>query len=579
MKNNQKQILGQKYRWLIPEIDNSLIDEIVNNFGISKIIALFLVSRGKINSADVKSFLYSSIEDVPHASLLKDCNKAVNRIKQAIENKEKILIVGDYDVDGITSTSMLMTCLPLLGANVNFFLPNRLKDGYGLSVKIIEKAAAYNYKVIITVDNGISAVAAAQRAKELEIDLIITDHHRPQAILPPAYAIVDPYQDDCSYPYKYLAGVGVTFKFLSLIFEQFEKKMPNKVYELLLLGTVADVVPLTGENRYWVRECLKYINNKENSLALANLKKNSNCLRPKISSSDIGFFLAPQINALGRLDDARDGVYFLIGPEEEKVIKIGQNLKNFNDARKEIEKEIYQEIDQKIKNKEIDLDKELIIIASSKNWPAGVIGLVASRFVAQYSRPTIILHLTENGLAKGSCRSINAFNMFDALQENSDLLQQFGGHSVAAGLSLNIDNINEFKKRLEAKAQKILTPEDLILKLNIDGLINIEDLTDALLDELALLEPFGHQNDSPVFILKNVTNHKEPYLMKGLHVKCFIRSLENSEKVIPLVFFNRPDLWDIIQTKEFFNVVVKISENYWNDKRTLELIGIDINFN
>lgn len=572
MNKQNSFIIGQKYRWLLPNFDNLFIEEVMAKLGVSKLIAMFLVSRGK-SVVDAEAFLQSSPDNVPHAALLKDCAKAVDRVRQAIENKEKILIVGDYDVDGITSTSMLMTCVPLLGADINFYLPNRLKDGYGLSVKIVEKAAAYNYKVIITVDNGISAVLPAQRAKELGIDLVITDHHRPQAVLPPAYAIVDPHQEDCQYPYKYLAGVGVTFKFLCLLFESYQKDLPTKVYELLLLGTVADVVPLTGENRYWVKFGLNHVNGRD-SLALNNLKINSNCNRPAITSSDIGFFLAPQINALGRLDDARDGVYFLIGSDEERVAKIGQNLKNFNEARKEIEKSIFEEVEEKIKSKEIDLEKELIIIAGSKNWPAGVIGLVASRLVAKYGRPTILLHITQDGVLKGSCRSINAFNMFDALQENAELLMQFGGHSVAAGLSLNQENLSELKSRLESKARKILTDDDLVLKVTVDGFISPELLADSLLEELSLLEPFGHQNESPLFVLENLIFAKPPLLMKSQHVKCFVKT--EKEKIFSLVFFNRPDIWELLQTNANFDALVKISENFWQGEKSLELIGIDI---
>jgi single-stranded-DNA-specific exonuclease len=572
MNNQNSYIIGQKYRWLLPSFNNLLIEDIMAKFGVSKLISMFLVSRGK-SVADAEAFLQSSPDNVPHAALLKDCAKAVDRVRQAIDNKEKILIVGDYDVDGITSTSMLMTCVPLLGADINFYLPNRVKDGYGLSVKIVEKAAAYNYKVIITVDNGISAVLPAQRAKELGIDLIITDHHRPQAVLPPAYAIVDPHQEDCQYPYKYLAGVGVTFKFLCLLFESFKKDLPTKVYELLLLGTVADVVPLTGENRYWVKFGLNHVNCRD-SIALNNLKINSNCNRPAITSSDIGFFLAPQINALGRLDDARDGVYFLIGSDEERVAKIGQNLKNFNEARKEIEKSIFEEVEEKIKSKEIDLEKELIIIAGSKNWPAGVIGLVASRIVAKYGRPTILLHITKDDILKGSCRSINAFNMFDALQENANLLMQFGGHSVAAGLALIQDNLAEFKSRLEAKARAVLTADDLVLKVTVDGFISPEYLDDSLLDDLSLLEPFGHQNESPLFVLENLIFAKPPLLMKSQHVKCFVKTAQ--QKVFSLVFFNRPDIWELLQTNSNFDALVKISENFWQGEKSLELIGIDI---
>ena len=440
---NNQIISGKKYLWKIPLVDEQKIAAIASRYNLSFAVAQVLYSRGFIDESAIENFLFSSFEDsVADARLMKDAEKAVDRLLLAIEKQEQILVFGDYDVDGITSSSLMMICLLPLGAKINYFLPNRVKDGYGLSTKIVERAAENKYAVIVTVDNGITAIEQARRAKELGLDLIITDHHRPHSEVPDAFAIVNPNQVDCAYPHKTLAGVGVTFKLLSLLYEKKGLQLPPKVYELLLLGTVADVVPLIGENRFWVRHGLNYINKVE-SLSFKLLKANSRVTKPKLSSMDIGFSITPQINALGRLEDPRQAVKFLIGTDVANAETVARVLLEMNEARKAIEKSIVEEIEEQIRLKHIDIETENVIIAASKKWPAGVIGLVASRFVSAYGKPTLLFHLTKDGLAKGSCRSIAEFNMFDALTASSDLILQFGGHSVAAGLALTIENLPE----------------------------------------------------------------------------------------------------------------------------------------
>ncbi|HLB40347.1 MAG TPA: DHHA1 domain-containing protein, partial [Candidatus Babeliales bacterium] len=372
---------------------------------------------------------------------------------------------------------------------------------------------------MITVDNGITAFAPALKAKELGIDLIITDHHRSHDHLPAAYAIVDPNQHGCPYPYKYLAGVGVSFKLMGLLYERLGLTLPIKIYELLLLGTVADVVPLVGENRYWVRQGLTYVNQTE-SLPLKILKQNGKFTKQLLSSTDIGFLLTPQINALGRLEDARDGVQFLIGANAPVVQQVGQVLLQLNQARKEIEKKILDDVVRKIEAGAIDLTTENVIMAASNDWAPGVIGLVASRLVGKYGKPTLLFHLTKDGLAKGSCRSIAAFSIFEALAQCSELIQQFGGHHQAAGLALKVENLPALKTKLEQIVAAQLTPADLRQTLALDAELALPDLNPNFMRALSLLEPFGHQNSCPSFYLKNVVLVQQPILMKELHVKC-----------------------------------------------------------
>ncbi|HRN78010.1 MAG TPA: single-stranded-DNA-specific exonuclease RecJ [Candidatus Dependentiae bacterium] len=570
-------VQGTKYLWQLPEIDTKSVADLAAYLNLSFPIAQTLLARGFTTKQQAESFLFSSYEkDVAHPSLMKDADKAVDRIISAIDRGEKILVFGDYDVDGITSSAMMMICLLPLGAQVNFFLPHRVRDGYGLSVKAVERAARNNYKVIITVDNGITAFDPASKAKELGIDLIITDHHRPHDHVPEAFAVINPNQHDCPYPFKTLAGVGVTFKILSLLYERKKLRMPTKAYELLLLGTIADVVPLLGENRFWVRYGLSYINKFESN-SLKVLKQNGKLAKPLISATDIGFSIAPQINALGRLEDARQGVKFLIGSDMREVEEVGKVLLELNETRKQIERSIFVQVQTEIEQKKIDLDRENVIIAASKNWPPGVIGLVASRLVSAYGKPTILFHITKDGLAKGSCRSIPEFNMFDALDAHRDIIEQFGGHSLAAGLALKLENVPKLKHGLEMLVAQQLTEFDLTQKIALDAHARLSDLTKKFMADMQHLEPFGNENRSPAFLINDVTLVEKPKLLKDLHVKC---SVFADGVIKPLMFFNRPELFEQFMAceQEPFSVAAHISENHWNGHVNIELTGIDVSF-
>lgn len=570
-------VQGEKFLWKLPQHSSELICNLAASYNLSLPIIQVLLSRGYATNQKIDSFLFSSFEkDVMHSSLLKDAGRAVDRILKAIQENEKILVFGDYDVDGITSSSMMMLSLLPLNAHINFFLPHRVRDGYGLSTKIVERAAQNNYSLIITVDNGITAFEPVLKAQELGVDVIITDHHRPHGKVPPAYAIVNPNQEDCSYPFKYLAGVGVTFKVLSLLYEKLGKELPAKVYELLLLGTIADVVPLTGENRFWVRHGLHYVNSVE-SFAFKVLKQNGNVVKPMINATDIGFSVAPQINALGRLEDPRDGVKFLIGSDKQEVERVGKVLFELNQSRKEIERDIFNDVVAQIEQGLINLEQENVIIAASASWPPGVIGLVASRIVSAYGKPTILFHLTKDGLAKGSCRSIPEFNMFNALQSCDDIITNFGGHSLAAGLALPQNNLRELKQRLETILRSQVTEYDLLQKMTLDAELNLADLHKKFIADLCHLEPFGNSNSQPVFYVKNVVLTQVPRLLKDAHVKCMVFA---DGVIKSLIFFNRPELFEkfIHQASEPFDVAVQVTENHWNDTISIEMIGIDVKF-
>ncbi len=571
----QELLQGEKYLLRLRTPDAGLIAAVAARHSISQPIARVLVNRGFVSQEEITSFLFTSYEkDVSHASLLKDSEIALARLEKAIDGGEKILIFGDYDVDGISSSALMMCTLLPLGANINYFLPNRKRDGYGLSTKVVRKAKENGYDLIITVDNGIGAHEAAQEAHDIGIDLIITDHHRQHGDLPKALAIINPNRDECTYPCKSLPGVGVIFKIIAWLYEKRGLELPVKAYELLMLGTIADVVPLLGETRYWVRHGLSLIN-KQKSYAMQVLARNGKLTKPRLSSLDIGFMVAPQLNALGRLSDPRDAVKFMISAQYDDVDRVGKVLLEMNEERKKVERKIYEEIELQVTEKKIDLSKENVIISCKSGWPTGVIGLVAGRLMHNFGRPTLLFHEGKDGILKGSCRSIREFNIFDALVENEDLLLKFGGHSFAAGLSLKKENLPKLKENLEAKVARDLTAYDLLQKQDLDGELELSEMDTVLLSDLEKLEPFGHQNSQPAFLVRNVTLMGPPKLLKEKHLKCMLFS-HGIKK--PIILFNRPELLDklLAHGDKPFHIVGNVVKNEWQGRTNIELLGIDI---
>ncbi len=566
---------GSKYRWTLPAVDEQAVAAIAHGCSIDYALARAVWLRGYTTVADAHNYLVMGTEWVVDPAKLHGASRAADRIMQAIEQNQKILIFGDYDVDGITSTAIMLSCLLPLGANLNYYLPNRVRDGYGLSSKIVRKAYGNKYDLIVTVDNGITAHQAVADAKALGMSVIITDHHQVHGQLPVADVIVNPHQPLCEYPYKDFAGVGVIFKIMTLIYARLGKDMPAKAYELLMLGTVADVVPLRHENRYWVQRGLTHIN-KNRSFAMQVLAANGNVAdKGMLSSRDIGFAIAPQLNALGRLDDPREGVTFLISADMGQVMQVGVTLKSINEERKRVDRAIFDEIVATIEAGTINLEKEFVIMAASSQWPAGVIGLVAGKLMQQYGRPVVLFHLTKDGMAKGSCRSIPAFNMFDALVSCSDLLTTFGGHACAAGLSLSAVKVGALKERLEELVHAQLSADDLVLGLQVDACIPLGEVTKTLVSHMQRMEPFGNANPEPVLVIEGVTVVQEPRLLKDKHVKAMLFC---DGVLKPIMFFNRPEMYAPLCERGDtpFAVAVQVVQNEWQGTTTVELQGIDI---
>lgn len=575
-----KLINGLSYKWKVNDIDESEVSKLSLDLNIYYSVASVLYNRGYKTKAKAQNFLFPFYdEERNHSKNLLNSEICIDRIIKAIKNNEKILICGDYDVDGITSTALLLYSLLECGANVNFFLPHRIKDGYGLSVKTIERAKRNNYTLLITVDNGTCAFDALKYARENNIDVIVTDHHQPKDYLPDAYCIVNPHQSSCSYPFKELAGVGVAFKVVQLLYEKLNKKLNDKIYELFLLGTIADVVPLVEENRYWIGYCLsKITNNRSDFMSL--LRNNANLAEDKIlTSTDIAFSIAPQLNALGRLDDPRDGVLFLISSSDEELKKIGSHIFQLNKKRKALESEIFTNLVADIEREGVSKIKEKgCIIKTNKNFPPGIVGLIAARLCQSYGVPALALHETEDGLLKGSARSIQECNIFNCISEiDPNLIVSFGGHSGAAGIAIKKENLNKFEEELSRIILEKCTKEDLEKKIFLDGILNIDEINSKLWKDLQLLEPFGAFNPVPTFYLKGVS-FKDVTLLKDLHFKGNIYS---DSGACPVIFFNKPEFYNMIKDNEnkTFDMAVKITENNWNSRQKIELIGIDISIN
>lgn len=569
-------IHGLKYIWHNPYYINNIYDisNLAVQLNISIPIASLLYNKGYKTREDALVFLFPVYDsDIYNSKLMHNAEDGVLRIIKAINNKEKILICGDYDVDGITSTSLLLYALLEIKANVNFFLPHRVYDGYGLSPRIIKKAKASGYTLLITVDNGTCAFEALLEAKKLNLDVVVTDHHQPKDFPEGALYLINPHQKDCKYPFKELAGVGVIFKVVSLLYELLHIPLPYKIYELFLLGTIADMVPLIDENRYWIKYCLEKLK-QNHSVTISLLKKNAkiNEIKP-LTSQDIAFSLAPQINALGRLDDPRNGVLFFIQDDIEQLKTIGEQLLYFNSERKKKEKESIDSILLEIEQEEKHPHDFGCIVKSSKAFPAGIIGLIAAKLNQQYYVPTCILTENKDEILKGSCRSIAKCNLFEILSNiDPDLLLSFGGHKAAAGVALKKKNLISFSEAFSQEIFKICNKDDFQQKITIDSVLELDEINLKLWEDLSLLEPFGTENPIPIFYIRDIFII-DIKIIKEIHIKIIVTSLD---KKIPVIFFNRLDIIQNVKINQKISLIAKLTENIWNEKKIIELQGIDI---
>lgn len=509
-----------KKKWKIFPGVAHLEEELSQGLNCSPLFARLLIRRG-IDSVDAaRFFLYGSASDLYSPLLLPDMEKACERIKYAIDKKEKILIYGDYDVDGQTSVAILMDVLKRLGAEVSYYIPNRIEEGYGLKEEPIREAKERNFSLVITVDCGSTAFKESLVCKELGIDLIVTDHHEFHEEIPYAVAFVNPNRRDCKYPDKDLAGVGIAFKLAqSLLGLSAEDKKLYSYMDLVALGTIADVVPLQGENRIFAKEGLKVLSDTERTGLIA-LKEVSR-VRGKVKGYHVGFILGPRLNACGRISDADLGVRLLLSEDKMEAERMAKLLDDYNRERQGIEKEILSHAMEKI-DKEINLEEERIIVLSDRDWHPGVIGIVASKILDRLYRPVILIAL-KGDIGKGSGRSLGGFHLFEILEKLKSRLISFGGHRYAAGLNILPQEIEIFRKEINSVARMNFSQEDITPVLEIDAEISFRDIGKKFIREIEFLSPYGTGNPRPLFASRNVEIVERPRLVGGRHLKFFLK--------------------------------------------------------
>lgn len=561
-------MLPSKKRWKIQSYDSEEVDKIAGDFNLDPLIAKILSIRGINDKKKINGFFNIDERSFYDPYIFNDMRKAVDRIQLAIIKNEKLLIYGDYDADGVTSTALLYRTLSRLGADCSFDIPNRFTDGYGINNEAIRRAYENDVRVIITVDTGISAIEGAELAKSFGISLIITDHHEPQATLPDAYAIINPKTPDEAYPFKNLAGVGVAFKLVHALLD----RVPYEYMDLVALGTIADLVPLVDENRAIATIGLQQMKSTVNIGIQALLNKTG--LKDKqLSSYHIGFIIGPRINAIGRLESSHTAVQLLITENTEEAKKIAEQLESINRERQSLVKVITEEALQIIQ--EHNMENDRVLIVAKENWNVGVIGIVASHILKKYYRPTIVLSIDlESGIAKGSARSINGFNMYDALTESENILHTYGGHPSAAGLSLDVDNILILRDELNTLASKWLNDEDMIPFENVDVVSNLKEINIDLIKKLDKLGPFGIGNPHPIILIDDARVINSSTLgNQNQHLKI---NVKNDGEDIEAIYFNNGQLSNEIANLSNIKLLGELNINEWKGNKKPQIILRDI---
>jgi len=564
-------------RWIFQnnECDPSDVRRISNDVGVPPIVASVLINRGVTADDDIKTFLGKSLSNIHHPFLLKDAQKAAQRIKSAIENDEKIVIYGDYDVDGITSTAILHKFLSSLNADVDFYIPNRADEGYGINILALQKLRKGGASLMITVDCGITAVGEVEFAKTIGLDIVITDHHTCKEDIPRACAVVNPRQPDCEYPFKDLAGVGVAFKIIlacALEMELSAREYFDKYIDLVAIGTIADVVSMKGENRIFVAAGVRRFKTTSNE-GLKALSLTSGISEKPITAGLISYTIAPRINAAGRIASASLAVELLVTDSAERAAEISLALENENRERQLTEQTILKEALEMIDADE-NFNKKKVIVLAKEDWHHGVIGVVASRIVDRFYRPTILLSL-KDGNGKGSGRSVKGYNLFNALTLCNELLIKFGGHELAAGLNLKYDDISVFDKQINEHAESILTDDDLIPYVNIDALVSPHDLTVANAEKMSILEPFGMGNPQPIFAISNATITSMRTLSEGKHCKL---SVTKEGKTLDVIGFGYGTLADKFIVGDRLDIAFSMDINVFRGEKNVQLILKDARF-
>jgi single-stranded-DNA-specific exonuclease len=560
-----------KKRWKIKEsAPAEIVERLAKDINVSSVIANLLWHRGISTYDEAKLFFRPQLAQLHDPFLMKDMNKAIERIEQAIKNNENILVYGDYDVDGTTSVALVYSFLKTIYDKLDYYIPDRYKEGYGISTVGIDFAAENNFSLIIALDCGIKAVDKIAYANKKNIDFIICDHHLPGEKIPNAVAVLDPKRKDCPYPYKELSGCGIGFKLVQAFAQKNNIPIVNleQYLDLTAISIAADIVPITGENRILAFYGLQHINNSPRAGIRAMLELTK--MKRELTITDIVFVIGPRINAAGRMESGKKAVEMLISSTSEHAIEAGHYLDKNNSDRRDLDIYTTQQALQMIADSSV-LQTRKTTVLFDPNWHKGVIGIVASRLTETYYRPTIML-TQSNGIVSGSARSVKDFDVYEAISACSDLLVQFGGHKFAAGLTMLPENVEAFQKKFEEVVSSTITDEMLIPEIEIDAEVKLSDITPAFYNILKQLAPFGPGNMNPIFMTKNVSDKGYASIVGKNHLKMELLPLAKGDKGgFAAIAFGMSEEYEFVAKKNPFTVCYHINEQEWEGKTYLQL--------
>lgn len=558
----------------MPEPDKAAVDRLESALGIDQTLASLLVQRGISTYDEAEAFFRPHIGQLHDPFLMRDMDKAVDRIICALGDGERIMVFGDYDVDGTTSVATVFSILGNVTDNLEYYIPDRYKEGYGLSQKGIDTAAAHDVTLIIALDCGIKAIGLTNYAKEKGIDLIICDHHRPGPELPDACAVLDPKRADCEYPYKELCGCGVGFKLMQALSmrQAFALEDCLEYIDLVAVAIGADIVPITGENRTLAALGMEKINSNP-SQGIKAILETAN-YKDALSVSKVVFVIGPRINAAGRMASGNKAVELLISDEKEASALLSQLIDNHNNARRELDRSITEQALEIIAS-DAALQAAKTSVVFREDWHKGVVGIVASRLTEHYYRPTIVL-TASNGKATGSARSVKGFDIYNAIDACSDLLDQFGGHAFAAGLTMPVENIEKFTRKFEQVVSETILPEQLVPEIEIDHELDLAAITDRFYRILRQMAPFGPGNMNPMFVSHNCMNAGYSRVVGGDHLKLHVYQTQQPSVTMDGIAFGKAEHSEAILSGQPFSMVYSIEENAYRGKVSLQLNVKDI---
>ena len=580
-------------RWICNELpDNAAVERLATRLSIEKPLAALLIQRGINTPEAAEDFFNPDISKLHNPFLMKDMDKAVKRLSDAIIDNQKILVYGDYDVDGTSAVALLYSFLcEIIGADsknlVEYYVPDRYSEGYGISEQGVEYCRDNNVNLLISLDCGIKANDKVELANKYGIDVIVCDHHLEGDELPPAVAILDPKRKDCPYPYKELSGCGVGFKLIQGYCQKF--KLPDQLWlsrmDLVAISIASDIVAITGENRILAHFGLEIINKFprvgiKSILDQAGIKlhypfKEETIFSRVISISDLVFYVGPRINAAGRMKSGRESVRLFISEDEYKSVDIGKRINTLNEERKEQDRNATEEAIHTIRTSHEYINRKSIVIYNP-NWFKGIIGIVASRLVEVFYKPTIVLTKSSDGLITGSARSVKEFNIYDGIDYCSDLLEHFGGHKFAAGLSMKEENLEEFIEKFEQYVSDNLEESSFVPEISVDMPLDLSEITHGFLNNLKRFAPFGPGNMEPIFQSNNVVDEGVARIVGDKHLKARVQYPDRVVKPIDVIAFNQKDKLEMIKDNKTFDVLYHVEENVWNNVVNIQLNVKDI---